>query len=62
MEQMLNLRTPSVLMKTSQIDSSSSSREIIFAIEPTLWGEDRLLYDGAKMTSKMAQSLESAMK
>ena len=32
-------------VKTSQIGFSSSLMEIIFVIEPSLWGKDRVLYD-----------------
>jgi len=36
--------------------------DIIFLIKPPLWGEDRVLYDGAKVASKKAQYLLNAMK
>ena len=35
--------------------------ENIFAIEPPLWDEGRVLYDGAKMTPNMAEPLSNAM-
>ena len=55
MEQMANIRT--IL-----IGFPSSTREIIVTIEPPLQGEDRVLYDVAKMVLNMAKSLLNAMK
>ena len=63
MEQMANLRTLLEFRETFQIGSSSSSlREIAFTIEPPLGGEDKVLYDGAKMTSNMMEPLLNAMR
>ena len=50
------------LVKTVRIGPLSSLREIIFAIEPPLRGTNRILYDGAKMTSNMVGPLSNAMK
>jgi hypothetical protein len=50
------------LVKTFRIGPSSSLREIIFAIELPLRGTQKILYDGAHMTSTMVEPLSNAMK
>ena len=45
-------------VKKFRIGSSSLLREIIFAIQPPLWEEDRVLYDATKMTLNIAVFLE----